>query len=142
MKLKKTVHYYKFRDIMENPLLQEKLLNKKTVAGVLSTISRYSTITRYTITRVDCSRIGEIFFWKIDKRAGHNNRAGMIFFGKLISEQALITMSRVDFFKFINKRACSTIREVRVSKFHLKLEKRNTKVKTNWRALRNQQHQT
>ena len=29
MKLKKTVHYYKFRDIMENPLLQEKLLNKK-----------------------------------------------------------------------------------------------------------------
>ena len=54
MKLKKTVHYYKFRDIMENPLLQEKLLNKKTVAGVLSTISRYSTITRYTITRVDC----------------------------------------------------------------------------------------
>ena len=57
MKLKKTVHYYKFRDIMENPLLQEKLLNKKTVAGVLSTISRYSTITRYTITRVDCTSI-------------------------------------------------------------------------------------
>ena len=57
MKLKKTVHYYKFRDIMENPLLQEKLLNKKTVAGVLSTISRYSTITRYTITRGDCTFI-------------------------------------------------------------------------------------
>ena len=57
MKLKKTVHYYKFRDIMENPLLREKLLNKKTVAGVLSTISRYSTITRYTITRVDCTTI-------------------------------------------------------------------------------------
>ena len=54
MKLKKTVHYYKFRDIMENPLLQEKLLNKKTVFGVLSTISRYYTITRYTITRGDC----------------------------------------------------------------------------------------
>ena len=60
MKLKKTVHYYKFRDIMENPLLQEKLLNKKTVAGVLSTISRYSTITRYTIMRVDCINKVEI----------------------------------------------------------------------------------
>ena len=59
MKLKKTVHYYKFRDIMENPLLQEKLLNKKTVAGVLSTISRYSTITRYTITRVDCIKMSQ-----------------------------------------------------------------------------------
>ena len=67
MKLKKTVHYYKFRDIMENPLLQEKLLNKKTVAGVLSTISRYSTITRYTITRVDCITIISLFSIKQKK---------------------------------------------------------------------------
>ena len=49
-----------------------------------------------------------------NNRAGPNNQAGRIYFGKLISEQALITMSRVDFFKFINKRACSVIREVRV----------------------------
>ena len=70
MKLKKTVHYYKFRDIMENPLLQEKLLNKKTVFGVLSTISRYSTITRYTITRVDCAyieyEIGKLKYRKLN----------------------------------------------------------------------------
>ena len=46
------LHYYKFKDFTKNPLLQENLLNK--VFGVLSTISRYSTITRYTITRVDC----------------------------------------------------------------------------------------
>ena len=49
-----------------------------------------------------------------NNRAGPNNQVGRIYFGKLISEQALITMSRVDFFKFINKRACSVIREVRV----------------------------
>ena len=47
------LHYYKFKDFTKNPLLQENLLNK--VFGVLSTISRYSTITRYTITRVDCT---------------------------------------------------------------------------------------
>ena len=47
------LHYYKFKDITKNPLLQENLLNKKSVFRVLSTISRDSTITRYTITRVD-----------------------------------------------------------------------------------------
>ena len=39
----------------ENPLLQENLFSKKLVSQVLSTISRDSTITRYTITRGDCS---------------------------------------------------------------------------------------
>ena len=48
------LHYYKFKDITKNPLLQENLLNKKSVFRVLSTISRDSTITRYTITSVDC----------------------------------------------------------------------------------------
>ena len=38
----------------ENPLLQENLLSKKLVSQVLSTITRDSTITRYTITRSDC----------------------------------------------------------------------------------------
>ena len=51
------LHYYKFKDITKNPLLQENLLNKKSVFRVLSTISRDSTITRYTITRVDCTYI-------------------------------------------------------------------------------------
>ena len=49
------LHYYKFKDFTKNPLLQENLLHKYLVPGVLSTISRYSTITRYTITRGDCS---------------------------------------------------------------------------------------
>ena len=49
------LHYYKFKDITKNPLLQENLLNKKSVFRVLSTISRDSTITRYTITSVDCT---------------------------------------------------------------------------------------
>ena len=48
------LHYYKFKDITKNPLLQENLLNKKLVCRVLSTISRNCTITRYTITSVDC----------------------------------------------------------------------------------------
>ena len=52
------LHYYKFKDITKNPLLQENLLNKKSVFRVLSTISRDSTITRYTITSVDCNSIG------------------------------------------------------------------------------------
>ena len=51
------LHYYKFKDITKNPLLQENLLNKKSVFRVLSTISRDSTITRYTITSVDCTYI-------------------------------------------------------------------------------------
>ena len=46
----------KLSTITNNPLLRDSkdTKNKKTVAGVLSTISRYSTITRYTITRGDC----------------------------------------------------------------------------------------
>ena len=43
----------------ENPLLQENLLSKKSVSQVLSTITRDSTITRYTITRGDCIRYFE-----------------------------------------------------------------------------------
>ena len=39
----------------ENPLLQENLLSKKSVSQVLSTITRDSTIKRYTITRGDCT---------------------------------------------------------------------------------------
>ena len=55
------LHYYKFKDITKNPLLQENLLNKKSVFRVLSTISRDSTITRYTITSVDCSCLAPLY---------------------------------------------------------------------------------
>ena len=55
-------------------------------------------------------------FLKINKRTDPNNQAGGIFFGKLISEQALITMSRLDFCEFINKRPWSSIRNLRVNK--------------------------
>ena len=56
------LHYYKFKDITKNPLLQENLLNKKSVFRVLSTISRDSTITS-----VDCTYISSILC-KPDKR--------------------------------------------------------------------------
>ena len=49
---------------------------------------------------------------KFNNRAGPNSQAGRNFLGKLISEQALISMSRMDFFRFINKRACSSIRNL------------------------------
>ena len=42
---------------LENPLLQENLLSKKLVSQVLSTITRDSTIKRYTITRGDCTKL-------------------------------------------------------------------------------------
>ena len=58
--------------------------------------------------------MGQIFL-KINKRTDPNNQAGGIFFGKLISEQALITMSRLDFCEFINKRPWSSIRNLRVA---------------------------
>ena len=41
----------------ENSLLQENLLSKKSVSQVLSTITRDSTITRYTITRGECTML-------------------------------------------------------------------------------------
>ena len=40
---------------LENPLFQENLFGKKSVSQVLSTITRNSTIKRYTITRGDCT---------------------------------------------------------------------------------------
>ena len=46
----------------ENPLLQENLLSKKSVSQVLSTITRDSTIKRYTITRGDCIELTRKLF--------------------------------------------------------------------------------